>query len=85
MFLLLYYKMPIKSDYHKGLERVLNNPKTSFLHNGDVFSEMHRQSGMPLSSMLRHIGRGSKSNKEPTDKERSEQRLKEFEAKSEKK
>jgi hypothetical protein len=78
--------MPIKSDYHKGLERVLNNPKTSFLHNKDVFTEMHRQSGMPLSTMLRHIGRGAKKeNREPTDKERSEQRLKELEAKSEKK
>jgi hypothetical protein len=74
----------MKSDYHKGLERVLNNPKTSFLHNGDVFSEMHRQSQMPMTSMLRHIGRGSKS-KQPTDKERSETRLKEMEAKSEKK
>lgn len=76
----------MKSDYHKGLERVLNNPKTSFLHNGDVFSEMHRQSQMSMTSMLRHIGRGSKSDsKPPTDKERSETRLKEMEAKSEKK
>jgi cytidylate kinase len=75
--------MPTKSEYHRGLERVLNNPQTSFLHSGDVFREIHKQSGMPLTSMLRHIGKGSKNkNREPTDKERSEQRLKEMEAKS---
>jgi hypothetical protein len=76
----------MKSDYHRGLERVLNNPRTSFIHNSDVFSEMHKQSGMPITTMLRHIGRGSKrESNEPTEKERSEARLKELEAKSEKK
>ena len=76
----------MKSDYHKGLERVLNDPKSSFLTNGAVFGEIHKQSGMPLTSMLRHIGRGvKKESKEPTDKERSEARLRELEAKSEQK
>jgi hypothetical protein len=76
----------MKSEYHRGLERVLNNTKTSFLgNNGAVFGEMHKQSGMGLTTMLRHIGRGSKGgSKEPTDKERSEARLKEMESKSEK-
>jgi len=74
----------MKSEYHKGLERVLNNPKTSFLKDGAVFGEMYKQSGMPMTTMLRHIGRGSKGgSKEPSDKERSEARLKEMEAKSE--
>jgi hypothetical protein len=41
---------------------------------------------MPLTSMLRHIGRGvRKESKEPTDKQRSEERLRELEAKSEQK
>lgn len=72
----------MKSEYHKGLERVLNNPKTSFLKDGAVFGEMYKQSGMPMTTMLRAIGRGVKSSKEPTDTQRSEQRLKEMEAKS---
>ena len=76
----------MKSEYHKGLERVLNNPKTSFLKDGAVFGEMYKQSGMPMTTMLRAIGRGSKGgSKEPSDKERSEARLKEMEAKSEEK
>jgi hypothetical protein len=47
----------------------LKNPKT--------FKEIHAQSGMPLTAMVRHIGRMSKNKKEtkPTDEERSKARL----------
>ena len=74
--------MPHKTNYQLGMEAVLNNPKTSFLHNPRTFHEIHRQSGMSMSAMMRHIGGQAKKQKEkgPTDAEKSEQRLKEMEA-----
>ena len=64
------------------MEAVLNNPQTSFLHNPRTFHEIHRQSGMSMSAMMKHIGGQAKKQKEkgPTDAEKSEQRLKEMEA-----
>ena len=74
--------MPHKTNYQLGMEAVLNNPQTSFLHNPRTFHEIHRQSGMSMSAMMRHIGGQAKKQKEkgPTDAEKSEQRLKEMEA-----
>ena len=76
--------MRTKSDFALGMECVLNNPKTSFLTNPKVFNEIHSQSKMSVSAMMKTIGKSSKKhkNKEPTDKERSEERLNEMEAKS---
>ena len=72
-------------DYTAGLQTILNNPKTSFLKDPKVFHEIHKGSEMSLSQMIRHIGRGSKAQtkKEPSDKEKSEARIKELEAKAE--
>lgn len=68
-----------------GLETILNNPQTSFLTNPKTFSEIHAQSKMPLTSMIKTIGKGAKTNKgkpkEPTDEEKSEARLKAMEDK----
>ena len=67
-----------------GLETILNNPQTSFLKNPKTFNEIKNQSGMPLYTMIKTIGKGAKGNKkapEPTDKEKSEMRLAEMEAK----
>jgi len=74
-------------DFTAGLTTILNNPKTSFLKDPRVFNEIHKGSEMSLTTMIRHIGRGSKAQtkKEPTDKEKSEARVKELEAKSENK
>lgn len=67
----------MKDDFSAGLETILNNPQTSFLKNPKTFKEIHAQSGMPLTAMVRHIGRMSKNKKEtkPTDEERSKARL----------
>ena len=77
--------MPRKTEFALGLETILNNPQTNFLKNPKVFNEIHSQSKMPLSTMIRHIGRTSKranrERREPTDAEKSEARLKEMEAK----
>jgi hypothetical protein len=63
------------------MEAVLNNPKTSFLTNPKTFHEIHKQSGMSMSAMMKHIGGQAKKQKQgPTDAEKSEQRLKEMEA-----
>ena len=74
-----------KNDFTMGLETILNNPQTSFLKNPKTFNEIHSQSKMPLSSMIRTIGKSakttSKKEKEPTDKEKSEARLAEMESK----
>jgi len=68
-----------KTDWAVGLETMLNNPQASFLHNPKVFHELHKESGMPISSMIKHLGRTAKQQKrepsKPTDKERSESRL----------
>ena len=66
-----------KSHFTAGLETILNNPQTSFMKNQKVFSELHKQSGMSVSEMIRHIGKGSKQKKmpEPTDAEKSQARL----------
>ena len=73
-----------KNDFTMGLETILNNPETSFLKNPKTFNEIKVQSGMPLHTMIKTIGRSAKGNKkapEPTDKEKSEARLAEMEAK----
>jgi len=69
--------MKQKSDFVMGLERILNNPNTNFVNNPKVFEEIHKQSGMPLTSMIKHIGKKAKSkkNEEPTDDQRSKERL----------
>jgi len=72
--------MPKKnSDFGMAMKTILNNPQTSFLSNPKTFNEIHKQSGMPLAQMIRQIGRGAKQHgnkrREPTDDERSEERL----------
>ena len=77
--------MPRKSDYIVGLEAVLNNPKTSFLHNPSTFKEIQTQSGMSMNAMLKHVGgRSRQKKKEPTDAEKSKERLDAMEAASQK-
>ena len=72
-----------KSDFARGLETILNNPDTNFLKNPKVFGEIHAQSKMPLSHMIRTIGKSSKHHKpkEPTDDEKSKARLDQMESK----
>lgn len=73
--------MPRKSDFRLGLEHVLNNPATSFLTSPKVFHEVHKESGMTMAAMMKHIGRGTRSKKhaEPTDEQKSEARLNKME------
>ena len=67
--------MPRKTAYQLGMEAVLNNPQTSFLHNPKTFNEIHKQSGMSISAMMRHIGGKKKQPKPPTDDEKIKARL----------
>jgi len=68
-----------KSDYQTGLEVMLNNPDANFLRNPKVFHEIHKESQMPISAMVRHLGKTAKKHRKepekPSDKERSEARL----------
>lgn len=67
-----------KDAYTLGLEKVLNNPETSFITNPKVFHEIHKNSGMSVTAMMKHLGkkeREKKENKGPTDDELSKQRL----------
>lgn len=77
----------VKDDFSAGLEAILNNPQTSFLKNPKTFKEIHTQSGMSLTGMIRHIGHKSKSHtkSKPTDDERSKARLDTLEEASDKK
>jgi len=73
---LSYSQMPRKTDFQLGMEAVLNNPKTSFLQNPKTFREIQNQSGMSMYAMMRHIGgKSRKQKKEPTDAEKSAERL----------
>ena len=68
-----------KSEYQIGIETILNNKETNFLKNPQVFDAIVSESKMPISQIIRHIGKNKKL--EPSDKEKSEQRLHEFETK----
>ena len=73
-----------KSDFAKGLETMLNDPRTSpFTAEGSkVFKEIISASELPLTEALKYIGKGKKKVKGPTDKERSEQRIEKLEESS---
>jgi hypothetical protein len=78
--------MPHKTTFQLGMEAVLNNPQTSFLTNPRTFHEIHKQSGMSMNAMMKHIGgKVKQKKKEPTDAEKSKERLDAMESKTEKK
>lgn len=68
-----------KSEYQIGMETILNNKETNFLKNPQVFNAIVSESKMPISQIIRHLGKNKKL--EPSDKEKSEQRLQNLEAK----
>lgn len=70
-----------KSDFAKGLEVMLNDPRTSpFTAEGSkVFKEVMSAADLPLSEALKYIGKGKKKAKAPTDKERSQARVEKLE------
>jgi hypothetical protein len=74
--------MPKKTAYQLGMEAVLNNPNTSFLTQPRTFNEIYSQSKMSMNAMMKHIGGKVKNQKkkEPTDAERSKERLDAMEA-----
>ena len=70
-----------KSDFAKGLEVMMNDPRTSpFTAEGSkAFKEIVSASQMPLTEVLKYVGKGKKKAKGPTDKERSEARIEKLE------
>lgn len=70
-----------KSDFARGLEVMLNDPRTSpFTAEGSkVFKEVISAADLPLTEALKYIGKGKKKVKQPTDKEKSEQRIEKLE------
>jgi len=73
-----------KSDFARGLEVMMNDPRTSpFTAEGSkAFKEILSASQMPLTEVLKYVGKGKKKQKGPTDKERSEQRIEKLEENS---
>lgn len=73
-----------KSDFAKGLEIMMNDPRTSpFTAEGSkVFKEIISASEMPLSEALKYVGKTKKKVKGPTDQERSEARVEKLEESS---
>ena len=69
-----------KNAMTKGLETMLNDPRTSpFTAEGSkVFKEVIHASELPLSEALKYIGKGKKK-KGPTDQERSQARVEKLE------
>ena len=70
-----------KSDFAKGLEIMMNDPRTSpFTTEGSkVFKEIISASQMPLTEALKYVGKNKKKVKGPTDQERSEARVEKLE------
>jgi hypothetical protein len=66
-----------KDDFSIGLEDILNNPKASFTKSPAVFNEIHSKSNMSIGQMLKYIGkrRRNETHKQPSDAERSQERL----------
>jgi hypothetical protein len=66
-----------KSDFARGLEVIMNDPRTCpFTAEGSkVFKEVISASQLPLTEALKYIGKTKKKVKGPTDKERSEARI----------
>lgn len=72
-----------KSSFTVGLEHILNNTDASFLKSSKVINEIQDKSGMSTSAILKHIGKRKRSRpeaKEPTDSEKSEERLAKLES-----
>jgi hypothetical protein len=72
-----------KGAFHVGMEKILNDPNSSFLTNPQVFSAVKQSSGMSYTEILRHLGKGGKKVKGPSDAERSKERVEKLEADSE--
>ena len=70
-----------KDNFTVGLETMLNNKEASFMKSPAVFREIKDKANMNVSAMLKHIGKRKKSNyhSEPTDAEKSEERLQRLE------
>lgn len=72
-----------KSSFTVGLEHILNNKEASFINSSKVFNEIQDKSGMSTTAILKHIGKRKRSRpeaKEPTDSEKSEERLAKLES-----
>ena len=77
---------PRNSDFAKGLETMMNDPRTSpFTDSGAAgFKAVMSESGMPLSSVLSHLGKNKgKKPKGPTDAEKSAARVEKLESSTE--
>ena len=69
-----------KTEFQIGMETILNNKEASFLRNPNVFNAILSETKMPVTEMIRQIGKQKKSN-ELSDKQKSEQRLNNLETK----
>ena len=63
-----------KSDFHLGLERLLNDKNASPLTNPAVYKQVVLASNQPLSQTLKHLGKGHKNEKKE-DSDRAKARL----------
>jgi len=67
-----------------GLEKILNDPRSSPLNNPGVFKQIASSSGQSITSALKYIGKKSKMPKE-TDDDKSKERIARLESASEEK
>lgn len=72
-----------KGAFHLGMEKIMNDPQSSFLTNPQVFSAVKQSSGMSYTEILRHLGKGGRKVKGPSDAERSKERVEKLETESE--
>jgi hypothetical protein len=72
-----------KGAFHIGMEKIMNDPQSSFLTNPQVFSAVKQSSGMSYTEIMRHLGKGGRKVKAPSDAERSKERVEKLESESE--
>ena len=70
-----------KTEFQLGMETILNNKESNFLKHPEVFNAIVSESKMPISQIIRHLGKNKNKKVEPSDKEKSEQRLNNLESK----
>ena len=75
---------PPKRAQNLGLEKLMNSKDASPLNNPAVFKNVVATSGMSVSQILKYTGKRITAPRQPTDAERSKERIEKLEAASEK-
>lgn len=74
--------MPHKCEMHRGLEKILNDPRTSPFTQPQTYNAILTATKQSITESLRHIGGKSKNSRPtvPSDEEKAKARIEKLEA-----